>query len=147
MMAAAPDLACDASALKLHFPGLADPQLHYLDNAATAQMPEVVLGALRRFEIEARVNVHEGIHRRAKAATEAYQGARQRVAGFLGASSEREVIFTYGATFAINLLAHDVPRRLRFIASAWVSASTRSSWRCLTSDSLCYRRVNLKAEE
>jgi len=90
MMAAAPDLAFDASALKRHFPGLADPQLHYLDNAATAQMPEVVLGALRRFEIEARANVHEGIHRRAKAATVAYQGARQRVAGFLGARARSD---------------------------------------------------------
>ena len=42
--------AFDACALKCQFPGLADPTLHYLDNAATAQMPEVVLGALRRFE-------------------------------------------------------------------------------------------------
>ncbi|MCZ7659474.1 MAG: hypothetical protein M5U07_17180 [Xanthobacteraceae bacterium] len=43
------DRAFDAAALKREFPGLADPGLHYLDNAATAQMPEVVLAALRRF--------------------------------------------------------------------------------------------------
>ena len=56
----------DAAALKREFPGLADPGLHYLDNAATAQMPEAVLGALRRFEVEARANVHEGMHARAR---------------------------------------------------------------------------------
>ena len=98
--------AFDAAALKRDFPGLADPQLYYLDNAATAQMPEVVLAALRRFEVEARANVHEGMHRRARAATSAYQEARARVAGFLRASSEREIVFTYGTTSSINLLAH-----------------------------------------
>ena len=106
MKAAFPKPTFDAAALKRDFPGLADAQLYYLDNAATAQMPEVVLAALRRFEVEARANVHEGMHRRARAATNAYQEARARVAGFLRAGSEREVIFTYGTTSSINLLAH-----------------------------------------
>ena len=66
----------DAAALKREFPGLADSRLHYLDSAATAQMPEVVLSALRRFEVEARANVHEGMHTRARAATDAYHQAR-----------------------------------------------------------------------
>jgi cysteine desulfurase/selenocysteine lyase len=96
----------DAYALKQKFPGLADPRLHYLDNAATAQMPEVVLNALRRFEVEARANVHEGMHRRARAATDAYSEARARVARFLHANSDQEIIFTYGTTSSINLLAH-----------------------------------------
>jgi len=96
----------DAAVLKQQFPGLADPQLHYLDNAATAQMPVAVLDALRRFEIEARANVHEGMHRRARAATNAYHEARARVARFLNAWSDQEVVFTYGATSSINLLAH-----------------------------------------
>ena len=106
MKDASPKPAFDAAALKRDFPGLADPQLYYLDNAATAQMPEVVLAALRRFEVEARANVHEGMHRRARAATNAYQEARARVAGFLRAGSEREIVFTYGTTSSINLLAH-----------------------------------------
>ena len=106
MKTASPKPAFDAAALKRDFPGLADPQLYYLDNAATAQMPEVVLAALRRFEVEARANVHEGMHRRARAATNAYQEARARVAGFLRAGSEREIVFTYGTTSSINLLAH-----------------------------------------
>lgn len=96
----------DAAALKREFPGLASLGLHYLDSAATAQMPQVVLDTLRRFEIEARANVHEGLHSRARAATDAYNQARVRVARFLGAASEDEVIFTYGATSAINLLAY-----------------------------------------
>jgi cysteine desulfurase / selenocysteine lyase len=62
----------DAAVVKRQFPGLADPQLHYLDSVPTAQMPEAVLHALRRFEIEARANVHEGMHQRARAATDAY---------------------------------------------------------------------------
>lgn len=96
----------DAAALKREFPGLAAPGLHYLDSAASAQMPVVVLDALRRFEVEARANVHEGLHARARAATDAYDLARVRVAQFLGAASEDEVVFTYGATSAINLLAY-----------------------------------------
>jgi cysteine desulfurase/selenocysteine lyase len=96
----------DSAALKCEFPGLAAPGLHYLDSAATAQMPEIVLDTLRRFEVEARANVHEGLHIRARAATDAYNQARGRVARFLGAASEDEVIFTYGATSAINLLAY-----------------------------------------
>ena len=95
----------DAVAIKRQFPGVADPRLHYLDNAATAQMPEVVLGALRRFEVEARANVHEGMHRLARAATAAYDEARSRVARFLHAYSAGEILFTYGATSSINLAA------------------------------------------
>jgi cysteine desulfurase/selenocysteine lyase len=98
--------AFDAAAIKREFPGLAAPGLHYLDNAATAQMPEAALGALRRFEIEARANVHEGLHARARAATDAYNEARACVARFLNASSADEIVFTYGATSAINLLAY-----------------------------------------
>ena len=95
----------DVAAIKREFPGLADPRLHYLDNAATAQMPEVVLGALRRFEVEARANVHEGVHRLGRAATAAYDEARNRVARFLHAYSAEEIIFTYGTTSSINLAA------------------------------------------
>jgi cysteine desulfurase/selenocysteine lyase len=105
-VAQASDQMIDIAALKREFPSLADPNLHYLDSAATAQMPEVVLVALRRFELEARANVHEGMHRRARVATEAYQEARQRVMRFLNANSADEIIFTYGATSSINLLAY-----------------------------------------
>jgi cysteine desulfurase/selenocysteine lyase len=98
----------DAASLKRQFPGLALRDLHYLDNAATAQMPEAVFQTLRQFEIEARANVHEGLHTRARAATERYDEARRSVARFLHARSEDEIVFTYGATSAINLLAHSL---------------------------------------
>ena len=106
MRAEAPKRSFDAAGFKGGFPGLADPRLHYLDNAATAQMPEVVFDALRRFEVEARANVHEGMHARARAATDAYNQARARVARFLHANSDQEVVFAYGTTSSINLLAH-----------------------------------------
>jgi cysteine desulfurase/selenocysteine lyase len=98
-------LGFDPVLLKRQFPGLAEPRLHYLDNAATAQMPAPVLEALRRFEIEARANVHEGAHRRARAATDLLAQARNRVARFLNARSADEVVFTYGTTSSINLVA------------------------------------------
>ena len=55
----------DAALIKREFPGLNNPGLHYLDSAATAQMPQPVFVALHHFEIEARANVHEGLHSRA----------------------------------------------------------------------------------
>jgi len=107
------DQPFDAAAIRREFPSLADPRLHYLDNAATAQMPEVVLGAMRRFELEARANVHEGVHRLGRAATAAYEEARKRAARFLDAYSVDEIVFTYGTTSAINLLAFSFGERLK----------------------------------
>ena len=95
----------NAAAIKREFPSLVDLRLHYLDNAATAQMPEVVLGTLRQFELEARANVQEVVHRLGRAATAAYDEARQRVARFLNAYSVDEILFTYGTTSSINLMA------------------------------------------
>ncbi len=95
----------DAAAIKREFPSLADSRLHYLDSAATAQMPEAVFSAMRRFELEARANIHEVVHRLGRAATAAYGEARERVARYLNAHSVDEIIFTYGATSSINLLA------------------------------------------
>lgn len=103
----------DAAALKRQFPGLADRTLHYLDNAATAQMPTAVLEAMRRFEIDARANVYEGAHRRARAATALLIQARRRAAKFLNAASPDEVVFTYGATSAINLFARSFGESLK----------------------------------
>ncbi len=126
----------DAVALKRDFPGLATPGLHYLDSAATAQMPDVVLDALRRFEVDARANVHEGLHARARAATDAYDQARVQVARFLGAASKDEVIFTYGATSAINQLAHSFGSGSRRVTkSSCPFSNTIATW-CLGNSSL-----------
>lgn len=87
------------------FPLLAAQSVHYLDSAATSIMPDVVIEAMREFETTHRSNVHGGVHRLARAAIEDFEGARRAVAGLLNAADAREVVFTYGATSSINLLA------------------------------------------
>lgn len=79
--------------------------LAYLDNAATTQKPQSVIDAVRRYYEEDNANVHRGVHALSERATAAYEGARRTVAGFFHARSEREVIFTRGATEAVNLVA------------------------------------------
>lgn len=80
--------------------------LVYLDNAASAQKPKAVLDRLTQAYSSEYANVHRGLHYLANAATEAYEGARDKVASFLNAERREEVIFTRGATEAINLVAH-----------------------------------------
>lgn len=80
--------------------------LVYLDNAATAQKPTVVIDALNAYYREMNANVHRGIHRLAERATEAYEASRQKIARFIGAPSDRGVIFTRGTTEGINLVAY-----------------------------------------
>ncbi len=79
--------------------------LSYLDNAATAQKPQAVLDAVSAFYQRDNANAHRGVHALAERATAAYEGARAKVAGFIGASSPREVIFVRGTTEALNLTA------------------------------------------
>ncbi|MEN8197766.1 MAG: cysteine desulfurase, partial [Pseudomonadota bacterium] len=78
---------------------------HYLDSAATSQMPAAVLDALCRFETEQRANVHGGVHRLARVAMKKYEDARAAVAAYINAASPQEVVFTYGTTSSINLAA------------------------------------------
>ncbi|GAA5785065.1 aminotransferase class V-fold PLP-dependent enzyme [Chitiniphilus shinanonensis] len=99
--------AFDVAALRAQFPLLrTHPGLIYLDNAATTHKPEVVLDAERRFYETSNANVHRSAHRLAHAATEAFEGARRTVARFLNAARADEIVFTRGATEAINLVAH-----------------------------------------
>ena len=79
--------------------------LAYLDNAATSQKPKAVLDAVDRYYRRDNANVHRGIHELSRRATLAYEGARARVAVWLGASEPAEVVWTRGATEAINLVA------------------------------------------
>jgi cysteine desulfurase / selenocysteine lyase len=79
--------------------------LVYLDSAATSQKPRAVLDALQQYYETSNANVHRGAHRLSRDATAAYEGARDDVANFIGASSRNECIFTRGATEAINLVA------------------------------------------
>jgi cysteine desulfurase / selenocysteine lyase len=98
--------------IRAEFPIFRDRPFHYLDNAATAQMPGQVVAALTHFETRQRANVYGGVYRHAREAVAAYEGARGDVARFLGVASPREIVFTSGATSAINLLAHSFGQRL-----------------------------------
>lgn len=79
--------------------------LVYLDSAATSQKPRAVLEALRRYYEWENANVHRGVHTLGSRATDAYEGAREKVARFIGAARTEEIIFTRGTTTALNLVA------------------------------------------
>ena len=86
------------------FPAIPDGW-HYLDTAATAQKPQVVIDAISRAYAQDYATVHRGVYRRSADMTIAYEAARQRVATFINARSADEVVFVRGATEAINLVA------------------------------------------
>lgn len=107
MTTAAPPF--DAPTARQQFPALHQQvnghPLVYLDNAATTQKPQAVLDAITGYYRHDNANVHRGIHELSRRATEAYEGARSRMARFLGASEPEEVVWTRGTTEGINLIA------------------------------------------
>src|SRR5204863_9046569 len=78
----------------------------YLDNAATSQKPRQVLEAMRRVFEEHNANIHRGVYEFSERTTAAFEEARAKVARFINAPSEREVIFVRNATEALNLVAY-----------------------------------------
>lgn len=94
----------------------------YLDTAATAQKPQPVIDAITRGYAETYATVHRGVYRRSADMTLAYEAARRRVAGFLGAAAPEEVVFVRGGTEAINL-----------VANAWGNANLAEGDRILLS--------------
>jgi cysteine desulfurase/selenocysteine lyase len=105
----------DPKKLRNDFPIL-NRQVHgkplvYLDNAATTQKPQAVIDAEVRYYTETNANIHRGIHTLSEQATVLYEGAREKVARFIGAASPESVVFTRGATEAINLVAHGWARK------------------------------------
>ena len=99
----------DVEKLRADFPALAmqvyGKPLVYLDNAASAQKPQAVLDRLMKAYTREYANVHRGLHYLANEATEAYEGAREKVQKFINAPRKEEVIFTRNATEALNLVA------------------------------------------
>src|SRR6516165_3219298 len=99
----------DVERVREDFPALAvkvyGKPLVYLDNAASAQKPNAVLDRMAEAYKTEYANVHRGLHYLANAATEAYEGARTKVAKFLNARRSEEIIFTRNVTEAINLVA------------------------------------------
>jgi len=84
--------------------------LVYLDNAATTQKPASVIAAGQAYYEHDNANVHRGVHLLSQRATDAYEGARARIARFIHAASEREIVYTRGTTEAINLVAQSFAR-------------------------------------
>lgn len=80
--------------------------LVYLDNAATSQKPLAVIQAMDDYYRGYNSNVHRGVHYLSAKATTAYEDARAKVARFINAASDREIVFTRNASEAINLVAH-----------------------------------------
>lgn len=89
-----------------------DTPLVYLDNGATTQKPRTVIEAERAYYEHDNANVHRGVHLLSQRATDAYEGARARIARFLNAARKEEVVYVRGTTEAINLVAQSFVRPL-----------------------------------
>ena len=100
--------------LRRHFPifAAAEPPFHFLDNAATGQICRPAADALMRFETEARANVKRGVYRLADQATAAFDAARATMARYIGETEKSNVVFTSGATMALNIAANGLAARL-----------------------------------
>ena len=112
-------MSLDVTAVKKDFP-LLEREVHgrrlvYLDSANTSQKPQAVLDAMERYYEQSNANVHRGTYLIAEEATAALEGARAKVARFIGAAHSREVVFTKNATEALNL-----------VAKAWGRANLRA---------------------
>lgn len=110
--------------------------LVYLDNAATSQKPQAVLDALLNYYQYDNANVHRGAHTLSIRATDAYEGARDKVAKFINAASREEIIYTRNATEAINLVAyswalHNLNQGDEIILSVMEHHSNLVPWRII----------------
>lgn len=105
----------DVNAIRKDFPILHQKingkPLIWLDNAATTQKPQSVIDALALYYQRDNSNIHRAAHTLAARATDAYEGAREKIQRFLGASSAEEIIFVRGTTEAINLVAQTYGRK------------------------------------
>ncbi len=136
-----PEVQCDAAPtpgpssrrerdLKADFPGLVTASgepWHYLDSAATAQKPQAVIDAVTRAIGVDYATVHRGVYSRSAEMTLGYEAARRRVAAFIG-GDENEIVFTRGATEAINLVAYSYPEKGRVLLSELEHHSNIVPW-------------------
>jgi cysteine desulfurase/selenocysteine lyase len=102
------------AACRADFPALAQDvhgqSLVYLDSAASSQQPACVIDAVAAYHSHDHANVHRGVHTLSHRATDAYEGARDTIQGFVNAASRTEIIFTSGTTESINLVAQSYCR-------------------------------------
>ena len=104
----------DPNKIKSRFPIFSDSEntdLVFLDNASTTQKPDVVVEKLNDFYSRYNANVHRGIYRIGELATMEYESVRKKIAGFINAKSEKNIVFTKGTTESINLVAYSWARK------------------------------------
>jgi cysteine desulfurase / selenocysteine lyase len=130
----------DVERIRKDFPILGqrvhDKPLVYFDNAATSQKPQVVIDTINKYYSRENSNIHRGIHSLSEQATRVYEGARDKVRGFLNAADSREIIFTRGTTEGINLVAQSYGRTFikagdEIIVSAMEHHSNIVPWQML----------------
>ena len=97
-----------ANKVKSDFPIFNNSDLIYLDNASTSQKPQAVLDTINSVYTKSNANVHRALYSLGTEATEKYEDSRKKIANFIGAHSEKEIIFTSGATESLNLLAYSL---------------------------------------
>lgn len=119
-------MTLDTAAIRAQFPGLAGGW-HYLDTGATAQKPQAVIDAMSAAAGRDYATVHRGVYARSANMTLAFEAARRRVAAFVG-GAEDELVFTRGATEAINLVAHQFPTKGRVLLSTLEHHSNIVPW-------------------
>jgi cysteine desulfurase/selenocysteine lyase len=147
---AAPAAPFDVEKIRADFPILAlrvhGKPLAYLDNAASAQMPQPVLDRLVQYQTREHSNIHRAVHYLSETATAAYEGARRKIQRFINAREEREVIYTRGTTDAVNLVMHGYGRAFlkegdEIIVSTLEHHSNIVPWQMLCGEKGCKLRV------
>ncbi|WP_018618460.1 cysteine desulfurase [Spirosoma luteum] len=149
-MQSAIDNALDIQQIRRNFPILHQEingrPLVYFDNAATTQKPQSVIDALTRYYEGYNANIHRGIHHLAEQATAAFEDSRRAVQTFLNAKHWQEIIFTYGTTDGINLVANSYGRRFltagdEIIISTMEHHSNIVPWQMLCEERGCVLRI------
>ena len=120
--------------------------LVYFDNAATTQKPLVVLDAITRYYEHNNANIHRGIHQLAEKATADFEASRRKIQTFLNAEFNEEIIFTYGTTDAINLVAQTYGRKFlgvgdEILISTMEHHSNIVPWQMLCEEKGCTLRI------
>ena len=131
-----------------------DKPLVYLDNAASSQMPQLVIDRLVRYQATQHANINRAVHYLSEIATSEYENARRKLQFFINAQEDREIIFTSGATDAINLVAHGYGRKFigagdEIILTTLEHHSNIVPWQMLADErgaKICVAPINDKGE-
>jgi cysteine desulfurase/selenocysteine lyase len=140
----------DITSIRNDFPILNEvingKQLVYFDNAATTQKPRLVLDALSGYYEHYNANIHRGIHHLAEKATAAFEESRRSLQRFVNSPLSEEIIFTYGTTDSINLVAQTYGRKFlkegdEIIISTMEHHSNIVPWQMLCEEKGCILKV------